>query len=377
MILPPDKKTPRKDETFHMETPLLRTDPVSTASKINTEALICNQYSQPNASVAGMGEIANQQSPLASDIATMPSSTGGHDRTTINPVLLRYQQWKKAQEVAVSSGTVVSTAPPTADVAINSLTADLISDNLLSDTQSENSQNDITSQIQRSTDTIISRTNRTPEVMSDDLLPGNQVESRVTSLSEQPQLFKLDMSTPLMTGHRELLRGTKPQLTLVTEDDIRNADSSSVTQSHYQPTHVTYTKDFATPMMSSIGEHFYEFGQTPLENIAPPMDFNSNPLYNERKDGVRSRLSFDLDTPGPRMKTKHASSQQHYLNTPSAKDIADVKLDDVLKHREFDLIPVNTDDLFQDDGQFTFGKDVWEYKKDVTGAFNLELFYIR
>ena len=365
---PTDKQSPRTNTSFHLETPL-RSGPVCTDSKINTEPLIHSQHSRPNSSDSPrMETFADQQSPSISNIDTMPPPHGNHDHATINPVLLRYQQWKKAHEITVNSGTAVTTTQPSTGVATNSVTPELISDN--PGTQLGSVPSDSTSQMQRSTDIIVSRAHETPEP---DLLPGDQVESHLTSPSEQSPLFKLDMLTPLMKSH------ARPDFTLIT-DHVRDVDDalSSVTKPCDKATRMTYTKGFTTPMMSSVQSHFYEFGQTPLENIAPPLDFNSNSLYHERIESVRSRLSFDLATPGSSMRTTRASGAQHYLNTPSAKDIADVKLDDVVTHREFDLIPVNTDDLFQDDCQLTFGENIREFKDKGVFYFKLlVLLYVR
>ncbi|CAB4018329.1 Hypothetical predicted protein [Paramuricea clavata] len=299
------------------------------------------------------------QPPSVSASYIMPPSH------TTNPALLRYQQWKKVQEVFPSSGTKV-TSPRLQSTGVMvsgaSLTPEIKSHNLLQHYQVGSHTSDVTSPHPRSTDIMASRASHALEMMSHNLLLGNHVGTYVSSPSlHSPPLKVDDMLTPFMNGHHGLLRGPKPELSMVADDVINDVDD--ITRSHQPATHVTYSKGFATPMVSSMGNHFYEFGQTPLDHIAPPMDFTGNSFHRDRRESVRSRLSFDFDTPGSSLRTSLA--QQGYLNTPSAREIANMKRDDVIGQKEFKLIPVNTDDLFQDEYRLPFEENIGDFKKDI------------
>lgn len=270
---------------------------------------------------------------------------------TTNPALLRYQQWKKVQEVSPSSGTKV-TSPRLQSTGAS----------------------DVTSPRPRSTDIMASRASHALEVTSHNLLLGNHVGAYVSSPSLQSPSLKVDdMLTPFMNGHHALLRGPKPELSMATDDVISDVDDviNDITRSHQPATHVTYSKGFATPMVSSMGNHFYEFGQTPLDHIAPPMDFSGNSFHRDRRESVRSRLSFNFDTPGSSLRTSLA--QQGYLNTPSAREIANMKKDEVIGQKEFKLIPVNTDDLFHDEYWSPFEENIGDFKKDI-GMVHFEVY---
>ena len=294
-----------------------------------------------NLATVSSREVSNPclQSPTSSCSYT-PLLHSNCNNDITNPVLLRYHQWKKRQEMTASSGTTVTNSPCT---------------------QSTDSCDSLHT---RSTTIVASEASQALKVTSHNRI-GNLVDGHDTS---PPSIQVNDMLTPQMNNHHGLLREPKLEHT---DDIISDVDDviSDITRSHQQATHVTYSKGFTTPMMSSMMNNFNEFGQTPLEHIAPPMDFNGNSIDHERRESVRSRLSFDFVTPASSLRT--SSTQQGFLNTPSAREIANVKVDDVIEQRKFNLIPVNMDDLFQDDYQLPFGEKIGDFKDDI-GMFGLE-----
>ena len=280
----------------------VQSDVVLSHHQINSspqfaEATLENGENRPGTTDAPHDEAFDPylQSPLSVDSSTSArsviSSLSNREETTSNPLLLRYQQLKKAQEVTVSSDTTI-----------------------------------VTSLHLRSSDVTFSDTT---EVTSHNGL--HITQSDVTSLQSR-----------LLNDHGGLLRYQE----LGTDDVIGDMIGQQGT-----PT-VTFSRGFTTPVMSSKASlYFHEFGQTPLEHIAPPMDFNYNSLDYERRDCVRSKLSFDFATPGSSMRT--ASAQRLILKTPSACEIANIKVDDFIEAREPQLIPVKVDNLFEDDEDIT------------------------
>ena len=268
---------------------------------------------------------------------TTPSPDSTSFKSTTNPVLLRYQQWKKDQKITASSAKTVTTNPRPVDSA--SLTTKIMSGNPLLNYQINSQVGD--HQTRRLTSDDATRTSEALKVTLNSLFLGNQGDASISSpILQSPNLQVDDLLTPLVNVHHGLPRKPKPEDTVVTED-------TNPTRLHQQATHVTYSKGFATPMMSFLENYHME--QTPLEYIRPPIDFNSNSLNQDRRDSVRSRLSFDIIT--PRSSLPMSSAQHAYLNTPTAREIANVKVDNVIGQRKFDLIPVNMDDLLEEDYQ--------------------------
>ena len=273
---------------------------------------------------------------------TTPSPHNTSVKSTTNPVLLRYHQWKKDQEMTMSSVTAVTTSPrPERPVGSAPLTTKIMSDNPLLKYQMDSQVRDHKNPRLTSNDA-----SRTSEVTLNSLLLGNQGNASVSSpILQSPNLQVDDLLTPRVNGHHGL--PWKPKL----EDTVATKDTDA-THPHQQETHVTYSKGFATPMMSFLGNHDVE--QTPLEYIRPPIDFNSNSLNQDRRESVRSRLSFDIST--PRSSLPMSSAQHAFLNTPTAREIANVKVDNIIGQRKFDLIPVNMDDLLEDNYQLPIGE---------------------
>lgn len=100
---------------------------------------------------------------------------------------------------------------------------------------------------------------------------------------------------------------------------------------------VPHSKGFLTPAMFSMANFTYD--ETPLEDIRPPVDFNMDSVRSERQEIEKSRILFRLDTPT--------------TNIPLAKefklDISTSEATTDNHNREFQLIPVNIDDLLGND----------------------------
>ena len=169
------------------------------------------------------------------------------------------------------------------------------------------------------------------------------------------------MLTPFMNGDLEILRPPRLVDNLTTDGVISDIDDVMVDVT--QATRVTYSNIFTTPMMSSMGNDPFEFGQTPLQDIAPPLDFNCNSIYRLNRESVRSRLSFDFITP---ISSKTTDEEQPYLSTENTGKIGNVKVEDEERQIEFSLLPINTDDLFQTDSTLPFQKP----KEKIRGTFH-------
>ena len=291
------------------------------------------------------------QSSSCSYTTSSPDSTSVE--STTNPVLLHYQQWKKDQKITASSATIVTTSP-CLERAVDSASprTEIMSDNPLLNYQMDSQVRDYQNPRLISDDAI--STSEALKVTLSSLFLGNQGDASVSSpILQSPNLKVDDLLTPLVNGHHGLPR--KLEGTVVTKD-------TNPTRPRQQATHVTYSKGFATPMMSFLGNHDME--QTPLEYIRPPIDFNSESLNQDRRESIRSRLSFDIVT--PRSSLPMSSAQHAFLNTPTAREIANVKVDNVIGQRKFDLIPVNMDDLLEEDYQLLpFGEVAEDKEKNL------------
>ena len=242
-------------------------------------------------------------------------------KNTTNPVLLRYQQWKKDQEMAESSAAAI-THPDVTELSLVNYQVGSEGNDYLHPSSVTN----ITSK---------SRSSLAAKFTSSNPNPGNQGNADLTSPRLQsPELQADDLLTPLVKGNH----GLSLEHTSVADD---------ITYSGQPATRVTYSKGFTTPMMFGT---IHDLEQTPLENIKPPMDFNSN--------------TFNISV------TPISSAQNAYLRTPTAREIANLKVDNVTAQRKFDLIPVNMEDFLREDYQLPTEENTGDFKKHI-GMFKV------